>query len=55
MNIIYKTLVILSEDEYLGINKEIEFAKGKFKIKKSFKDFLYQTKRNIKFIKNKNK
>lgn len=50
MNIVYDIITILMENDYYGVSPEIERVKGKYKIKKSFKDFLYQKKRDILFF-----
>lgn len=55
MNLIVEIIKMLNDDEHYGVCPEIERAKGKFKIKRSFADFLYQKKRDLLYFLNKNK
>ena len=42
-------LNILSQDEYYGISEQIEIAKGKNKIPKSYTEVINQAKRTLKW------
>tara|TARA_R110002051_G_scaffold230672_1_gene292658 strand:+ start:1393 stop:1551 length:159 start_codon:yes stop_codon:yes gene_type:complete len=42
-------LTILKQDDLLGISQEIEIAKGKNKIPKSYKEVINQANRRLKW------
>lgn len=42
-------LNILKQDDFYGISNEIEIAKGKNKIPKSYKEVINQAKRELKW------
>jgi len=48
---IQNILKLLNSDPWFGLSKEIEIAKGKNKLKLSFKEIKYQIKRDLLFIK----
>lgn len=54
-NVIYNIIELLNSDTYYGVSKDIEIAKGKYKLKSNLKEKFIQLKRDYYFLKNKNK